>query len=176
MSHIAQQQFFAEVAQKQVAHYTKGKVLDVGSLDINGNNRGYFPGWTYLGLDLGPGLNVDVIGEIHLWENIPEIVRLQPFDVIVSSEMLEHDRHWKASLWAMYDLLRSGGLFMLTCAAPGRGEHGTKANSPADAPFTNDWYRNISAEDFFSVLSPGLFDICEIRLPEFDLQFWGIKK
>jgi hypothetical protein len=36
-------------------------VLDVGSGDINGNNFGYFQDCYYIGCDVVPGPNVDVV-------------------------------------------------------------------------------------------------------------------
>ena len=35
------------------------KVLDIGSLDINGSNRFLFEDCNYLGIDVGEGKNVD---------------------------------------------------------------------------------------------------------------------
>jgi hypothetical protein len=40
-------------------------VLDVGSLDINGNNRYLFDNCEYTGLDIGEGPNVDIVMPIH---------------------------------------------------------------------------------------------------------------
>jgi hypothetical protein len=95
----------------------------------------------------------------------------------VSTEMLEHDVHWQDSLKSMYDNLRSGGLLILTCAGPNRHEHGTTRTTPKDAPFTNDYYRNISTDDFSSVLPHTLFDEYELlyNRTKTDLYFHGKK-
>jgi hypothetical protein len=37
--------------------------------------------------------------------------------------MLEHDPHWRASLRRMVELLRPGGVLILTCAGPSREPH-----------------------------------------------------
>ena len=42
---------------------------------------------------------------------------------VVSTEMLEHDPHWQASVQRMIELVKPGGTLIITCAAPGRGEH-----------------------------------------------------
>ena len=41
--------------------FTGTRVLEVGSLDINGSVRPIFTDCEYVGLDLGPGPGVDVI-------------------------------------------------------------------------------------------------------------------
>ena len=51
------------------------------------------------------------------------------FDTVISTEMLEHDPHWRESVQRMIDLVKGqtpfglGGTLIITCAAPGRGEH-----------------------------------------------------
>ena len=37
--------------------------------------------------------------------------------------MLEHDPHWRESVQRMIELVKPGGTLIITCAAPGRGEH-----------------------------------------------------
>lgn len=159
----------------KIAHpeYFKGKkVLEVGSLDINGTIRGHFEKASYIGLDLGPGKGVDIVSPIHQYEPGHQ------FDIVISTEMLEHDIHWQESLRKMYDLLEPNGLLVLTCAGPARQEHGTKRTTPGDSPFTTDYYRNISLEDFSSVLGKELFDSYSLDLyrGDTDLYFFGIKR
>jgi len=120
-------------------------VLDVGSLDINGNNRKYFNHCKYTGLDIGPGRNVDIVCPIHLFESESK------FETIISTEMLEHDIHWKSSLLKMIELLDDEGSILITCAGINREEHGTTRTSPIDSPFTNDYYKNISKKMLLSV-------------------------
>ena len=103
------------------------RVLDVGSLDINGNNRFLFKGGTYTGIDVGEGRNVDVVTLAHEYD-------AQPYDVIISTECFEHDAHYAKSIRNIVRLLTSGGLFLFTCATTGRPEHGTIRCSRRDAP------------------------------------------
>ena len=48
---------------------------------------------------------------------------------VISTEMLEHDPHWRESVQRMIELVKGrtsfglGGTLIITCAAPGRGEH-----------------------------------------------------
>ena len=98
--------------------------------------------------------------------------------MVISTEMLEHDKYWKLSLRVMYNLLKKDGLFVLTCAAPERKEHGTTYCDRDNSPFTNDYYQNVSIEDFYTILPPTYFSYCEIKYgrEQQDLYFYGTKK
>lgn len=194
--HTEVHEFVKQVRGKFPEYFEGKRVLEVGSLDINGSVRQYFRGCDYTGLDLGEGSGVDVICPINLFycgeclivgEYQPNIDPLPrsleqleeaKYDVVISTEMLEHDKWWESSLDAMYQNLRSGGILILTCAGPNRHEHGTTRTTPGDAPFTNDYYRNISIEDFTSILPHTLFKESDIKLVrgDCDLVFYGIKK
>jgi SAM-dependent methyltransferase len=100
------------------------------------------------------------------------------YDVVISTEVLEHDKDWQMSLTEMYHLLKHGGLMIITCASEDRLPHGTNEAHPECSPDTKEYYRNISKEDFKSVLPPELFDIYVLMnaRDKQDLQFYGIKK
>lgn len=179
MSHKAQQDYCKEVRARFPLHFRDCRVLDCGSLNINGHNRDLFTDCKYYGLDVGVGSNVDIVGKTH------ELRSPIPFDTIISTEMLEHDKHWRESLRNMYDLLKSGGLLVLTCAGPGRAEHGTMEHEMESSPLTcqfedwKDYYRNLSTEDLQSVLG----EDCYFQQFEYssndaakDTYFWGIKR
>lgn len=146
-------------------------VLDVGSLDINGNNRYLFEDCQYTGIDLWEGKNVDIVCSAH--EYAPD----KQYDTIISTEMLEHNKDWYKSLWNMYNMLKSGWLMLITCAWEWRPEHGTTRTSPVDAPFTNDYYMNIKWYDFCISLNPDMnFSYYEISKLWTDIRFVGVKK
>lgn len=65
----------------------KLKILDVGSLNVNGSYRGLFnnPGWEYTGMDIVDGKNVDVVVEPYRWPFIDKC-----FDVVISGQTFEH--------------------------------------------------------------------------------------
>ena len=165
--------FISSVRQMYPAFFFRSKVVEMGSLNICGSLRHFF--WfnkKYVGVDLGKGKGVDVICHAH--EYIP--MGFYP-DVVASCEMLEHDANWKSSLTNMYSILKPYGLFIMTCAAPDRLEHGTRKHNAYGSPFTQDYYRNISMEDFLSVLPSNLFITSSIMYNrgKEDLYFWGIK-
>jgi hypothetical protein len=53
MAHSAQQQFMESIRDRFPESFKDVTVLDIGSLHINGNNRGLFTNAQYVGLDIG---------------------------------------------------------------------------------------------------------------------------
>lgn len=90
MAHPQQKEFCLKVKSLFPECFDNVNVLDVGSLDINGNNQYLFTNANYLGLDIGPGPNVDIIKPVHIFAY--QLQYHEYFDVIISTEMLEHDR------------------------------------------------------------------------------------
>lgn len=171
--HNAVRTFLKDVRKEFPYKFRFKKVLEVGSKNINGSPRKYFWFCDYTGIDLSEGRGVDIIHDITVYEYI-----MNPYDVVISTEMLEHCDKWQAALINMYDLIISGGLIIITCAGPDRAEHGTKRTTPEASPDTTDYYRNISTEDFKSILPPDLFREYTLMYARGrnDLQFYGIKK
>jgi cyclopropane fatty-acyl-phospholipid synthase-like methyltransferase len=171
--HKEQKIFCNEVRSNNSLHFKNRDVLDVGSLDINGNNRYLFERCAYTGLDIIKGRNVDIVQPICQYASSCGVL----YDVVISTEMLEHDKEWKESVLAMYSLVKKGGLLLVTCATTGRPEHGTSKNKPKDSPATNDYYQNISSEMFLEAIK-GLgftFSRISINKESHDLYFYGIK-
>ncbi len=84
------------------------KILDLGSMDINGCYRSIFnrPNWTYIGADVAVGKNVDVvIDKPYEWgfDN-------NEFDVVISGQTLEHIEFPWITITEIYRVLKSGGL------------------------------------------------------------------
>ncbi len=161
-----------EVKEKYRYKFTRANVLDVGSLDINGNNRYLFNDCSIIGIDLRKGKNVDVVTKVH------QYVSYKKFDIVICTEMLEHDEHWQLSLKKMLELLCKGGLLLLTAAGPNRPEHGTTKAEPQFSPFTNNHYRNVSVEDLQECLPSDKLQEWHIgyRRDKHDIYFYGIKK
>lgn len=177
MAHPEQKQFCEKVKQMFPQYFQHVDVLDIGSMDINGNNRYLFEGGTYTGIDLGPGPNVDIVCKAH------EFKPGRQYDVVISTECLEHDKYWKETLQNAIDLLKPGGLLLITCATTGRAEHGTVRSGTAwAAPHAQqqfeDYYMNLTEEDIgknvdFSELRYAWF---ETNRRSCDLYFVGIKR
>lgn len=101
-------------------HELKGKsILEVGSYDENGSVRHLFHTKDYVGVDMRSGPGVDrVINAHYLAVNLPG-----PYDVIVCTEMLEHDDRFWVSLHQMGLVLRQGGHLILTTRGNGFPHH-----------------------------------------------------
>lgn len=172
--HPAVKKFIREVKYELPYKFRFRTVLEVGSHNINGSPRKYFWFCNYTGVDISKGRGVDVVGRLSQLNG--ELGRT--YGVVISTEMLEHDSTWQKSLKLMYEKVAENGLLIITCAGPKRKEHGTARTSPADSPDTTDYYRNISVEDFESVLPPQMFDlyILQYARGNSDLQFCGVKR
>jgi SAM-dependent methyltransferase len=88
----------------------RGKVLDVGSLDVNGTYRELFSDYT--GSDVVKGANVDVLQPSQYVIPFPD----RDFDHVISGQMLEHcDNPFKV-VAEMVRVLKKGGT--LTVVVP----------------------------------------------------------
>lgn len=185
MAHLQQKNYCLSVKNQHPKYFMNTTVLDCGSLDINGNNRYLFENCEYIGIDIGPGKNVDVVTTIHEYYETDE-----KFDVIISTECFEHDMYYEKSLKNICRMLKSKGLFLFTCATIGREVHGTQTITPESSPLTSDinvdgwnnYYKNLDEKDIRNAIDiDNIFSEYEFRLKQFpndpdDLYFWGIKK
>lgn len=162
-------------------YFVNKRVLDVGSGDINGNNRFLFENCHYEGNDVIAANNVTIVSKT---KDLP--FESSSFDTIVSTECFEHDPEYKLSFLKIYDMLKPNGLFFFTCASTGRAEHGTRRTTPQDSYGTignledmNDYYKNLTEVDLNEVLNLNeLFALWDTYYNEEskDLYFFGIKK
>ena len=131
MAHPEQFEFVVLVRTLFPAFFTGKKVLEIGSLDINGSIRDFFSGCDYTGLDIAPGKGVDVVCEGQLFD-APEA----SFDVVISCEAMEHNPFWVETVSNIFRLAKPGGLVIVSCATVGRAEHGTTRTSGSDSPLS----------------------------------------
>jgi len=178
MAHPEQKEFVEKVKNRYPDMFNKKKVVDFGSLDINGSNKEHFTDCEYTGVDIGEGKNVDVISKCHEFESS------DLFDVVITTEMLEHDMYWEKSLKKMVELLKKKGLLLITCATTGRPSHGHSTADPDSSPFTSaipkwgTYYKNLTEEDIAPFLNPSenfLEFEHSVNEEHKDYQFWGIK-
>ena len=134
--------------------FIQKNVLDVGSGDINGNNRFLFEECNYNGNDVIQARNVTIVSKT---KDLP--FQNDTFDTIVSTECFEHDPEYKESFKKIYDMLKPDGLFFFTCASTNRPEHGTRRTSPGCSYGTIgnlvdmvDYYKNLTEIDLNAVL------------------------
>lgn len=99
----------------------KTSVLDVGSYDVNGSYRHFFPDsdFDYTGLDMAPGPNVDIaLTNPYDWRVIPD----DSYDVVVSGQAFEHIEFFWITMEEMSRVLKPNG-FMCIIAPLGFKEH-----------------------------------------------------
>ncbi len=162
--------FLAKVKSDHPSYFLGKGVLDCGSLDINGSNRQFFISCQYTGIDILQGKNVDIVTPVNKYQ--PGVF----YDVVISTEMLEHDREYTRSLVQMFWLLKPGGLLIITAAAFGRKEHGTTLHSPRDSPMTNEYYKPVGIHTFAGSLPMERFSKWSLTSNSLDIQFYGVKK
>ena len=99
------------------------RVLEVGSYDVNGSPRElvelHQPA-SYLGIDIAEGPGVDRICPA---ERIVEEFGPASFDVIISTEMIEHVRDWQLIISTMKRALAPDGLLIVTTRSFGFPHH-----------------------------------------------------
>jgi hypothetical protein len=80
VSHSWQLDFVGAIKKSYPEFFTNAKVLEVGSLDINGSIRPFFENCDYLGVDLGEGRGVDMVakGEELAYGSTPDIAGCGP--------------------------------------------------------------------------------------------------
>ncbi len=179
--HIQAKDFTVFVKRILKEYFINKKVLDVGSGDINGNNKFLFENCKYEGNDVIQAPNVTIVSKT---KDLP--YENETFDTIISTECFEHDPTYKESFLKIYAMLKKDGLFCFTCASTGRREHGTRRTTPQDSYGTignledmSDYYKNLTEKDLNAVLNLNdLFSVWDTYYcnSSKDLYFFGIKK
>lgn len=157
MAHPSQQNFCNKISNKFPEYFKDVKVLDIGSIDVNGNNRYLFNNSKYIGIDRIEGPNVSVVDEFLNYE-CPN----NYFDVVISTESLQEDYNYEQTILKIIDILKPGGAFILTCASNKRSGDTNK--------FTKEILKSISKFEYN--FPDGIF---EYNDEVGDLYFFGIK-
>lgn len=176
MAHKEQQEFIEIIQSKFPGFFSGKRVLEIGSLDINGSVRKLFNGCEYIGVDVAAGPGVDVVCQGQDYD-APD----DSFDVVISCEVMEHNPFWAETVKNMIRLCKPGGLVVMTCATLGRREHGTERTSTVDSPLTVglgwSYYKNLTEKDFLEKRAmDGLRHIFVRNWSEYDLYMVGIKE
>lgn len=139
------------------------QVVEVGSIDVNGSARQFFgPGTRYVGCDRRAGKGVDVV-----CSGVDLVAELEgQADVVISTEVLEHDVDWQTTIGAFVDLARPGGLIVMTCAGPNRAPHSAFQNGP---PVDGEHYRNLGVGDVDGPFRSAGADIIVAKLVREDM-------
>lgn len=141
-------------------------VLEVGSMDVNGSPRSVIlplkPA-RYLGVDVSPGNGVDLVCDAS---QLTEKVGREKFDLVLSTEMVEHVRDWRGVFLELKRAVAPGGLLAVTTRSPGFKYHAY----PNDHwRYTPDHMRSIFSDmDIIALESdpcaPGVFVLARRKL------------
>jgi SAM-dependent methyltransferase len=104
-----------EIAGKQI--------LEVGACNVNGSLRPFVESRKpamYIGADIERGTGVDVICNA---ENLEVAFEEGCFDVVISTELLEHVRNWRSVISSIKKVCKPGGIILITTRSIGFGYH-----------------------------------------------------
>lgn len=114
-------------------------VLDIGGRNINGTVRDLFPNAHFTAIDIAEGEGVSIVCDAGTWQPTGQ------WDVVTCTEVFEHAANWRDIVATAFAALCSGGLFVATCAGPGRAIHsGVDGYSQLHVGET---YDNVAPED-----------------------------
>ena len=115
----------AQLAETEVSGR---KVLEVGAYDVNGSVRSMVRAMgpaMYVGVDVIDGPGVDVVCDVQsLVARFGEC----SFDVVISTEMLEHVADWSGAVNNLQAVLKPGGVLIVTTRSQGCHFHGYPAD------------------------------------------------
>ncbi len=150
----------AWVAAQVTEHELAGlSTLEVGSFNVNGTARIFFDG-PYVGVDMRDGPGVDQVANAAALPFDDDT-----FDVVVCTEMLEHDPTFWLSVPEMARVLRPDGWLLLTARGIGFPEHDFPSDywrfTPAavDHLFTAAGLRTVESIPDRDPDSPGVFGL-----------------
>ena len=148
--------FVAEVTEK--SEICGKRILEIGARDESGSVRHLFESWLpkeYVGVDIREGKGVDIVCDA---ENLLTVFPKESFDVIVSTETLEHVRDWRKVISNMKNLCKKNGIILITTRSKGFPFHA----------FPHDFWR-YEREDMVR-----LFSDCELIRAASDWERDGI--
>lgn len=99
-----------------------GHILECGSRNVNGSIREFFDQTEYMGIDIEEGEGVDEVENIH--DVIAAAVSYYNYqDLVICLETIEHDPDPIGAVRTMVEILKPGGILVLSAPTTGFPEH-----------------------------------------------------
>jgi SAM-dependent methyltransferase len=122
MCHVAVIEFFIENVERE--EFENKRVLEVGSKYVNGSVRPLIERFCspreYIGIDIEAGKFVDLILPA---EKLVRYFGPESFDIVISTEVLEHVQNWRLVIDNMKGVLKRGGYIYITTRSYGFPYH-----------------------------------------------------
>lgn len=142
------------------------QVLDLGGRDVNGTTRHLFDlADSYISVDIVAGRGVDVVADAAEVD-----FDGCSFDVVISTELLEHTPKVAEIIANAYRLLKPGGVFLATMAGPGRAPH-SAAGKHRMPP--GEHYENVDPADLALHLKEAGFEDFVVDQLADDVRCWA---
>jgi SAM-dependent methyltransferase len=129
-------------------------IVDMGSYDVNGTYRSLFQnvditmGGQYVGVDIIPGPNVDVIVGSDEW------LALDSVDAVISGQTIEHVADIPEFMAGIFRILKPGGILCIIAPSEGPGH---------DYPI---WVGNFPPDRMRKAVEDGGFEVKTITVSE----------
>jgi len=118
MCHMSVVEFFVD--NIRIEEFNEKRVLEVGSKYVNGSVRPLIERFCspaeYIGVDIEPGKYMDIVLPA---ERLVQYFGEGSFDVVISTELLEHVRDWRAVINNMKAVPRESGRIYITTRSKG---------------------------------------------------------
>jgi len=127
-------------------------VLEVGSYDVNGSVRPVIEALapaSYTGVDRTAGPGVDLVCDVA---DLAYQLGYGSYDIVISTEMLEHVDDWQAAVRGVVSVARPDGLVLITTRSKGFPYH----------PFPVDNWR-FSVDQMEAIMAAAGCDPLELR-------------
>jgi SAM-dependent methyltransferase len=106
------------IAEEVKRLHIKGRVLEIGSLDVNGNLNDELKHCDHVRLDMREGKNVDIVANAH---DLP--FEANSFDAVICVDVFEHDSAFWVTMREIDRVLKSKGAIVLAASGLGFPHH-----------------------------------------------------